>query len=303
MAFTQVVTGLVICAAPLAFVVGGSEPDTHEELAQRYLEEVWTNGNIAAIDELMTEDFVRVGPTPESCAFSREALKTYAAKVRTAYSDLACQVVETIPLGDDLLVRWSCQGTNTGDAWWPATGKKIDIPGTAILRFSGNRIAGERDSWDVLEEMRQLGIAGTMTDQRTQNLETVARFFHDVYGDGQLRIIPEIVDASHRFHVPSPSGSTDGIAGVTKRVEMFRTAFPDLEFAIEEMIDEGGLVAARWTFSGTHEGPFLGVEPTGKRISVSGLSMARLADGKIQESWGIWDTGEVLRQLGAGTGR
>jgi predicted ester cyclase len=61
---------------------------------------------------------------------------------------------------------------------------------------------------------------------------------------------------------------------------------------------EGDRVALRWTLTGTHLGPYGQLQPTGKRIEVAGVFLCRVANGKIAESWGVWDTASVMRQLG-----
>ena len=80
---------------------------------------------------------------------------------------------------------------------------------------------------------------------------------------------------------------------------MFRAAFPDLRFVLGETFASGDMVATQWTFTGTHRGDFLGVAPTGKRVTLEGLSMSRVENGQLKESWGSWDSGEFLRQVRA----
>lgn len=80
---------------------------------------------------------------------------------------------------------------------------------------------------------------------------------------------------------------------------MYRTAFPDTCFTIEEMIAEGDTVVTRWTARGTHKGDLMGVLPTHKRVTVTGITINRITRGKIAESWDNWDTHGLMQQLGA----
>ena len=77
------------------------------------------------------------------------------------------------------------------------------------------------------------------------------------------------------------------------------TAFPDSHYTIEDLVAEGDRVVVRWTSRGTHRGPFRGVAPTGRRVGVTGISIYRMAGGKIVDEWAVADTLGLLEQLGA----
>ena len=104
---------------------------------------------------------------------------------------------------------------------------------------------------------------------------------------------PDVVD-----HYARP-GLPPGRAGWNLYRKLFRAAFPDGRWAIASIIAEGDLVAARASFTGTHQGEFLGIPPTGQQVTVSVIHICRLADGKIVERWVNSDELGMLRQLGA----
>jgi steroid delta-isomerase-like uncharacterized protein len=79
---------------------------------------------------------------------------------------------------------------------------------------------------------------------------------------------------------------------------MFRTGFPDIQVSIEDLVAEGKKVVAHWTWCGTNQGEFQGIPPTGKQVTGSGISIQRIADGKIAEAWVNFDTLGMLQQLG-----
>jgi predicted ester cyclase len=83
---------------------------------------------------------------------------------------------------------------------------------------------------------------------------------------------------------------------------MMRGGFPDIQWTLEEIIAEDDKIAARFTMRGTHQGPFLGVEPTGKSITVQAMNFYRLADGKFIEERGQPDLLSLLQQIGAVAG-
>ena len=84
--------------------------------------------------------------------------------------------------------------------------------------------------------------------------------------------------------------------------ELIRGAFPDLELRVEQQVAEGGLVATLWRAGGTHQGTFLGLEPTGRRAEWTGCWFQRVAGGRIVEGqdWGCWDRAGLLDQLEEG---
>ncbi len=79
---------------------------------------------------------------------------------------------------------------------------------------------------------------------------------------------------------------------------MYRSAFPDTEFELNDLIEEGDKVAARITATGTHKGTLMGIAPTGKRVSISGIVITQFRDGKQVESWSSYDQLGMLQQLG-----
>ena len=102
----------------------------------------------------------------------------------------------------------------------------------------------------------------------------------------------------HQHHDPDGSGDLGPEALVAFAAE-FRAAFPNFRDTVDLQLAEGELVPTRFTSAGTHRGEFLGVAPTGRRLSWTGTVIDRVADGRIAESWGNWDMMGMLQQLGA----
>jgi predicted ester cyclase len=82
-------------------------------------------------------------------------------------------------------------------------------------------------------------------------------------------------------------------------ISVYRAAFPDARITVEKQLAEGDLVATRWIGRGTHEGELMGIQPTGKQVTVSGLTISRLEGDKIVEEFQNWDTFGTMQQLGA----
>jgi steroid delta-isomerase-like uncharacterized protein len=99
-------------------------------------------------------------------------------------------------------------------------------------------------------------------------------------------------------HVPGSGGPLDG-AGWTAFMSAFAAGLPDAQISVEASVAEGDLVASRWTITGTHTGTFQGVPPTGRQVTMVGIDISRVIDGKIAEHWAQFDVLGVLQQIGA----
>ena len=82
-------------------------------------------------------------------------------------------------------------------------------------------------------------------------------------------------------------------------ITAFRTAFPDVQFTIEDIIAEGDKVVGRVTWRGTHQGELMGIQPTGKKVTVEGIDIIHFAGGKAVENWFSGDTLGMMQQMGA----
>lgn len=108
--------------------------------------------------------------------------------------------------------------------------------------------------------------------------------------------ISEVVGPGYVNHI-APAG-VDLVGGL-QALDEFKAAFPDMAIAVEEQIAEGGTVATRYTMRGTHRGAFQGTPPTGRSVALGGVSLHRVADGRIVEDWPGLDLMGLLQQIGA----
>lgn len=127
-----------------------------------------------------------------------------------------------------------------------------------------------------------------------QNKAIAKRIFEAV-SRGNLEAFDELVAGSHVYH---SDPHLNGPEGQKQMVTMFRTAFPDLQLTVDAQVAEGDMVVSRVTARGTHNGDLMGVAPTGKRVTVSSISMMRMAGGKVAEEWELIDEAGMMRQLG-----
>jgi steroid delta-isomerase-like uncharacterized protein len=127
--------------------------------------------------------------------------------------------------------------------------------------------------------------------------KNIVRRYQEIYNSNDLEALSEVVSEDLLTPKIMP-GIPAGIEGAKTAHQIMLAGFPDYQTAIDDLIAEGDKVAVRITMSGTHTGSFMGIPPTGKRISFTGMYVARVDDGKIVEHWGEEDSVSLLQQLG-----
>jgi steroid delta-isomerase-like uncharacterized protein len=130
------------------------------------------------------------------------------------------------------------------------------------------------------------------------NKSLVRRLFEEVWNKGNTQIVDELFTPNYAHHDPSSPDFGRGPESEKKRVTLYRSAFPDLRLTIEDLITEGETVIARWSCKGTHKGDLNGIAPTGNIVHMSGISITRLVNNKMAESWVNWDALGLMQQLG-----
>jgi steroid delta-isomerase-like uncharacterized protein len=133
-----------------------------------------------------------------------------------------------------------------------------------------------------------------------ENNKAVMMRFYEAWNARDLDTFEEIFAPDAVDHdTQNPFAEMRGPAGAKRTAEMYHAAYPDGRLEVHEQIGEGDLITTRWTGKGTHEGELMGIAPTGKQVAVAGITIARLANSKIAETWTCWDTLGMLQQLGA----
>ena len=130
-----------------------------------------------------------------------------------------------------------------------------------------------------------------------ENEMLVRRFFEEFCNGRRGDIAEELVSEDYVSHGPQ-APPAEGPDGVRARVAVYQEAL-DGHWNIDQIITAGDDVIVRWTGTGTHRGELMGLEPTGRAISVEAISVFRIADGRIAEEWTVWDALGLLQQVGA----
>lgn len=129
----------------------------------------------------------------------------------------------------------------------------------------------------------------------SENKELIRRI-EDAINDRDSDAIADIYAENFVFH-----GELEDLHGLDEfnnYLQGLYDAFPDLTITIEEVVAEDDMAAVRYTGTGTHEQEYKGVEPTGEEVTISGMRIARIEDGKITEAWGQTSNLSLLAQLG-----
>ena len=129
-----------------------------------------------------------------------------------------------------------------------------------------------------------------MTD--ATNKASARAYFEQFLNKGDMAAADEIFAPDVQFHYPLDDLS--GVTAVKSYVSAVRTAFPDIQFTIADLITEQDRIAARWSLVGSQTGEFRGNPPTNKTVGVSGITIFNFEDGKIEEMWIAFDPARLI---------
>ncbi len=129
-----------------------------------------------------------------------------------------------------------------------------------------------------------------------ENKALVKRFFAHGPSQGDLMAAGELLANDFTLHVPLPC--SPGVPGMNEVITACRAAFEHLDVTVEDMVADGEMVAARFTARGIHKGTFMGLPATGKNITMTGIEIFRIENGRIAELWGEANLLGLMQQLG-----
>lgn len=130
-----------------------------------------------------------------------------------------------------------------------------------------------------------------------QNKLIMRRVFDELWNRGNFAVADELIAGDTVLH--SGPDEIQGPEGAKQDISTVREAFPDLRVTVEDQVAEGDRVVTRWTALGMHQGEFQGMPPTGRQMTMTGITIFRIANGKIIEGWTNADMLGLLQQLGA----
>jgi steroid delta-isomerase-like uncharacterized protein len=134
-----------------------------------------------------------------------------------------------------------------------------------------------------------------MPGQDTKTI--VRRYYEEVFNQRRPGLLDQLAVEDYVEHDPFP-GQGNGRVDLRARVEAILGAFDPLQFRLLDLVAEEDRVVVRWSQTGTHTGPFMGITPTGREFTITGIDIHQLRDGRMAEHWHVVDLYGLLQQLG-----
>jgi steroid delta-isomerase-like uncharacterized protein len=279
-------------SAVLARQVG--QPSGHRQQVIRFFDQVWTNGNLEVVDEMLDQRYARYAPSTQGTAVGIPAFKELVTRVRSSFSNYSITLESMTGVGDKATIQWRLRGNYIGPNQEIQPGRQVELAGTSIWFFRGEKILKEIVDYDEEEYYRQIELAMPYTE--IENRAVVLSVFYELYTEGNLDAAYDLVADDHVLNDPGKT-SIIGPEGFRHAIVAMRKSFPDLRITIHDMVADGDLVTTHWTVRGTHRGDWHGIDPTGQRITETGMTFMRVKDGKIHRTWNVWDRWGLRRQL------
>ena len=313
--FSRISTLFIVSIMLIAF--GGvlqatADTEANKAIARRVFEEVLNQGKLDLVDEIFATDYVAQFP-PNPDILGPEGFKQVATMFRTAFPDIHYAIENQIAEGDMVATRWAVTGTHKGELMGiPPTGVQATSTGISIYRIANGLIEEDWTNVDFLGLMQQLGVIPPTGNENytwgepsevtgepgdpEENKAILRRVADEVLNQKNLDLVDEFYATDYVNHIP-PNPEIRGSEGFKQFFAMQFAAFPDFHLTAEDVLAEGDKVVLRWTFTGTHEGELMGIPPTGKQVTYTGIVINRFADGKIVEDWEIADFLGMMQQL------
>jgi steroid delta-isomerase-like uncharacterized protein len=297
-----------------------AEEQKNIDVSREFLDKVFGHNDTAFLEQHVDANYIehnaQPGQVPGIAGF-----KKFVAEWVTAFPDSKIVIDEIFAKGDRVVILSRQTGTNTGAFMGkPATNKKINVPNIDIVRIKDGKMVEHWGLGDMMACMTQLGMmpaddhAGATsaevkpmtsavppgsdaTADEQKNVEVTREFMDKVFNHNDTAFLEQHVDPNFVEHVVVP-GQEPGIAGLKKWVNMWFTGFPDGKTTVDDIFGKGDRVVIISTQTGTNSGPFMGMPASNKKVSVGGIDVVRIKDGKMVEHWGVSDMMAFMTQLG-----
>lgn len=268
--------------------------DLNEELTRRAFDQIWTG---AKLDQTYAADYIHRG-NGYADAVGLEPLREVVTGLHAAFLDGRFTVEHLVCEADMAVVRWRFTGTHRGE-WLGvlATGKAVDFTGTSTVRLADGKIAEQLSAdGDSARLFQHFGVFGGPTVLEANR--ALCRAWLKVWNAADPTEVGRLVSADFLYQA---SGLPE-IRGGERAKELIKSlhkAFPDGRFVLEENVATASGGVNRWSYTGTHQGDWMGLAPTGKVVRFTGTTWVRTSTRKIVHQWCDWDVQGLLEQLGS----
>lgn len=292
------VTLLMVTACQVQLVQpmqSAEQLEANKAVVARVYDEIMNEGNIDAVEEVFSPDFVDNG-----IPMDHATIRAIMTGLRAGLPDL--EVTTDVWVAEDDLVTTlvTFRGTHQGE-WMgvPATGRPITWTHTESSRVENGQIQAVWHNIPFAEQFQQMGVLPRRGELEA-NKEIIRRFYDDLWNEGNLAVADEIISPDFEDGF---SGQV-GIEPLKGTVQMFRDAFPDMQIGYTDMVVEGDLVVVTIRNEmGAYAGglpEFFGIPDSaiGKEVVLQGIDYARIENGKMVAGWGTHDILGWMEQFG-----
>lgn len=272
----------------------GDPAERNKAAARRIHDELFSAMKLELIDELVTDDFAMSSPHFATIA-GKWALADTIRGLHAVCAGIHYDIEDLAAEGDKVMVRYVARGKHTAEFLGvPATDRPIAAGGMSILTFRNGRACRLDNQWDALGLLEQLGSAPSVLESN----KTLARRFLEIFlNEDHHEIAPELFAPDIRFavtHLPE----VQGIDAMRNWARNLRRDIPDGRFRMRDLVAERDEVIYKWEFNGTHTNFWMGVPPTGKHLTIEGVTILKIRGNRIAESWTDWDMMRAMQSLG-----
>lgn len=250
-------------------------------------------GNLDAVGALLTEDFMATAPFAP-VPLDKMAWRGVGQGFKTGFPDMKHEIVDWFASGNKVAVKGIFRGTNTGpNMGHPATGNKVNCAFNTLFELNGaGKISAVNIQFDQKSFEAQL-MAGLPALGARAEADIRAMLAAADAGDVEKFMGYWAADGVNYFAGKRTSGED-----MKKRIAAFKTAFPDIQRVLDDVIVAGNTVTVRGWVTGTNQGTFQGKVPTGNSVKIAWLGLYKLnAAGKIESGWVEFDSKMLDAQL------
>jgi steroid delta-isomerase-like uncharacterized protein len=270
-----------------------------KKVYRTFVEEVINKGRLELIPELYSPDYVdhTAPPGAPTGGSVFDQVAAIPKMFRGAFPDVHFTINDMVEDGDWVATRVTGEAQHLGRPFMgmPPTGRRVVWSSLGFFRMKRGKIIehyGQPDLNGLREQLAMKPAPGSLDENRA----IVTRYVYEVNMQN-YDAFDEFVVEDYLDHDPIP-GQQPGREPLKAAYRAFSDAFPDIWFTFEDLIAEDDLVVGRGVIEGTHQGAFLGIPPTHKKIHWTGTRMFRVRDHKVAEGWINFDMLGMLQQLG-----
>jgi predicted ester cyclase len=264
-------------------------PEENKAIVRRWVKEVFNEHKLDQVEELKVHNYIDWNPYPGQ-DMALGGFKAVLVSFFQAFPDFRYDVEEELSEGDMLVCIGTWSGTHTGSFMGlPPTGERMSARRIDIVRFSGDKMTERWGTGNELKTMKMMGFYPPLPPLASDDPKSIVRrFIDEVFVKKNLAAIEDLADDNAVEHARN-----------TVMLFLLSSAFRNSRVSIEHLVADGDKVTALLTFSGTHEGEFMGQPPTGAEVKAQKTITFRVAEGKIVESWYDFDLGVLAQQVDA----